>query len=356
MKKRMARLICFSIISLCLFCALNHILTYKDSKKTIYSLRYEKKDSMEVVFFGNSHANNAFLPMELWNEYGYTAYSMSMMAQSFPLVYYCAEDAIRLQHPKLLIVDLFASTSYSNDFDLMHKTIDNLTFRTRVKAIHEFVADGIKMEYYFPFFLYHGRWSSIEKKDFIPYFMRYSPRRNARKGATLVSGWKPCEKPEHAIEYANNGEGTELSEDALFWYSRLKELCDSNGVQLLFTVVPYQMPVQSTEGATIENMKWYNATEKWCRDNQVGYYNMFCNLDEMEFDFSEDMQDESHVNILGAEKVTKCIGEYIYENYSFEDLRDNESIKKDWDEFYMLYEVEKDTAVTQCRDRMENEK
>lgn len=127
----------------------SHILEYKVVKKNIYAIKYEENDTIDVMFFGNSHANQVFLPMELWKEYGYTSYSMTQMSQTFPRVYYCVEDAIKLQHPDLVVVDLFAATSYSNNFDNMHKTLDNLTFTTRMQAINEFVAEDKKQNTYF---------------------------------------------------------------------------------------------------------------------------------------------------------------------------------------------------------------
>lgn len=328
--------------------AVNHILTDKVGKKSIYAMRYEEKETIDVVFFGNSHANNGFLPMELWNDYGYTAYSMTMMSQTFPLVYYCAEDALRLQAPELLVVDLFAATSYRNDFDNVHKTVDSLTFPIRMKAIREFVPEDKKTEYYFPLYLYHDRWDELEVKDVLPYFLRYAPKRNARKGATLVQAQIACNKPEGAIKEAFSFEKYELSEEARDWYHRLKSLCDANNCQLLFVVIPYEAPVGGTEAETIEQMKIFNATEQWCQENGVGYLNLFRNIDDMDFNFATDMQDVSHVNILGAQKVTDVVGKYIHEHYKITDSREIPSVKEDWDLFYQLYKAERDQAVAAC--------
>lgn len=154
LNNRWIRLLVFAAIFLVFLMEVNVILEDKVAKKNLYAIRYDERDTIDIILLGNSHANNAFLPMELWDGFGYTAYSMS---QTFPLVYYCAEDAIKLQHPDLLVVDLFAATSVSNDFDNMHKTVDNLTFPTRMQAIEEFVAKEKRTEYRFPLYLYHDR-------------------------------------------------------------------------------------------------------------------------------------------------------------------------------------------------------
>lgn len=331
-----------------LFC-INGIFEDKSEKENMYSIKYEERGTIDVIFFGNSHANQAFLPMELWREHGYTSYNMAQVSQTFPLVYYCIEDAIKLQHPDLIVVDLFAATSYSNDFDNMHKTLDNLTFTTRMQAINEFVAEDKKTEYIFPLYVYHERWASLELRDFYPYILRFIPEKNVSKGARLMPNWEKCEVPENAVEFAFNGETNVLPEEAVYWYKRLKQLCDENNAEAIFVVVPYQMPVESTEEATIEQMKLYNATEEWCNENEVGYLNLFRNLDEMDFDYSTDMQDVSHVNILGAEKVTEFVGEYISENCVITDSRDNISTKTKWDGFYEAYLKERNEAIAACK-------
>ena len=46
--------------------------------------------------------------------------------------------------------------------------------------------------------------------------------------------------------------------------------------------------------------------------------------------YSEDAADTVHVNILGAKKITKFVGQYIADNYKLTDYRKTDnSIKKD---------------------------
>lgn len=342
------RIMLFLIIFLMLLWGVNHILMDKDSKKQMYALRYEPADTIDIIFLGNSHANNAFLPMELWESYGYTAYNFSMMAQTLPLVYYSAEDAIKMQHPKVLVVDLFAATSLDNNFPKVHRTVDNLTFKTRVKAIAEFIPKEKQMEYIFPLYLYHDRWNKLEIKDFLPFFLRFAPSRNARKGVCLVTDWKECKIPEKAL---NTVEMSELSEKELYWHERLKNLCEENNVQLLYAVVPYERPVASTQEVMVENMKLYNAIKRWCESNNVGYYNMFEKIAYMGLEFSTDFQDESHVNIRGAQKVTDCIAEYININYDIENRKIiGDALSDKWNQYYADYVVERDAAILRCKE------
>lgn len=353
-RKNTLKLILFLILMGILLFVTNFVLAQKEAKKNMYALRYEKADTIDIIFCGNSHANNAFYPMELWGQYGYTAYSYSQMSQTLPLVYYSIEDAISLQHPQLVVVDLFAITSYDiMDSDLMHLTIDNLTLPTRLRAIKEYLPRDKWAEYAIPLYLYHDRWSEIDAKDFIPYMLRYSPKRNPRKGATLVADCQKCEYPQKAVQCALSGERAELSEMTLYWYEKIKDLCDRNGVAVMFVVVPYECAIGGSEESVVENMRLFNATEDWCASNGVNYLNLFRELDTMEFDFDTDMQDVSHVNVLGAVKVTKSVGEYINKNYAINDRREDAELSNVWNEFYGLWMSDKEMTVNQCRSNYE---
>lgn len=343
------RLIAFLLFFLLIFCVVNHILEDKNAKKSLYAVRYEKKNTIDVMFFGNSHANNAFLATELYNSFGYTAYNMSMMSQTYPLVYYTMMDAFKYQRPKVAVVDLYAATSYSNDFDNVHKTIDCLTFSTKIHAINEFLPEEKKFEYVFPFYLYHDRWSNLEVKDVLPYFLRYSPDRNARKGVTLVTDWAVCNNPTPELsETLIMGATCELTEENICWLERTKVLCDENNVELLLVVIPYESGVQNPVSQTVKEMQFYNAVEEWSSENQVDYFNMFTELDDMDFDFGTDMQDTSHVNILGAQKVTAEVGKYLNKNYDIPDSRSDSERAADWDGFWNSYVAERDVAIQQC--------
>ena len=64
----------------------------------------------------------------------------------------------------------------------------------------------------------------------------------------------------------------------------------------------------------------------------------------MELDFSTDMQDVSHVNLLCAQKVTEAVGEYISKNYDIPHDRDNR-IEAVWNGYLETYLTEKNAAM-----------
>lgn len=319
---------------------LNYIMRNKAAAKTMLGFRYEPKNTIDVVFLGNSHMNQGVLPIELWNSYGITAYNDAMMSQTGDKTYYVAEEVISEQSPQIIVVDLF-SMIVCDTSTLSHVTVDNLRFDIRMKAIANTIPENDKLEYYVPLYCYHDRWKELEYKDFIPPVIRYMPRVNYRKGATIVGTWMKTICSEEVLQVR---ESVELSEDVKYWNEQLMKLCKKNDVELIYVVLPYSYPISGSIRDTVSQMKQYNALEIMCKENDVTYINLFNYLDEMDFDFATDMADESHVNAKGAVKITNFLGKYLKTNYVLEDRR-SEKMAEKWNAAYIRYTAERDNAL-----------
>lgn len=58
-------------------------------------------------------------------------------------------------------------------------------------------------------------------------------------------------------------------------------------------------------------------------------YNQSELLDEIDFDFSNDLRDYGeHVNIHGSKKICENLGDYIQKNYALEDHRKDSSYQE----------------------------
>lgn len=321
-KKIVIRLIIFILIGVLGTLYINHILLDK-AARGLKSLRFEERNSFNVIFYGNSHAYNGFIATDLYDDYGIKSYNMSMESQSLPLVYYTIKDSLKYQKPQVAVVDLFAATSVSNDFDLMHYTVDSLSFSTRIQAVKEFVPKEKRLEYAFPLIAYHDRWLEVKKQDFLPMSKIFSPNKNPEKGGEMSDDCVPCNYPSEVVQCANSEEVGSIDEDWMYWLERIEKLCDDNQVELLFVVIPYELPFDGQVSTAVGQMLFFNAIEAWCNQENIDYLNLFRNLEEMSFDFSTDMKDVNHVNVCGAKKITAYVGEYINSNYSILDKREN---------------------------------
>ena len=96
------------------------------------------------------------------------------------------------------------------------------------------------------------------------------------------------------------------------------------GVELLFVRTP----------DTTWHEDQHNYIQELADKNNIKFLdlNLKSNMDKMQFDYSEDAADTVHVNILGAKKITKFVGQYIADNYKLTDYRKTDnSIKKDFE-------------------------
>ena len=99
--KIILRVVTFCIIGIILFCILQNIFIPKTEYTTIIKEFYEEpKDSLDILFMGDSSIYRGISPMQLWKEYGYAGYDFSSPAQKTWDQYYCLEEALQYQKPK----------------------------------------------------------------------------------------------------------------------------------------------------------------------------------------------------------------------------------------------------------------
>ena len=78
-----------------------------------------------------------------------------------------------------------------------------------------------------------------------------------------------------------------------------------------------------------------NAVPGFAREHGLVCLNMA--YDEGVVDFGEDFGDKAHVNLFGAKKLTKYVGDYLSEHCDLTDYRDVEGIKDKWNADYESY-------------------
>ena len=86
------------------------------------------------------------------------------------------------------------------------------------------------------------------------------------------------------------------------------KLCKDNNVELIFTELP---------SATSWNLSKSEVISKYAKENNIKFIDL--NKEEIEgFDWKTDTCDGGdHLNVFGAEKVTRYLGKYLTSNYQF---------------------------------------
>ena len=177
--KKGIRAVCFLLI----LCVVNiyayHVLSWKDTKGISQFYEYDK-DSMDVIFFGSSHVIYGINTSTLWDNHGIASFSMTEGGQNLGSTYYYMKEALKYQHPKLMVVELtFASWQDGGfgDGNLYRNTLnyrfskdyfENLRYAVGVaKNLEgEQVDKSVYKNILLKFPVVHGRYNELVPADF----------------------------------------------------------------------------------------------------------------------------------------------------------------------------------------------
>lgn len=84
--------------------------------------------------------------------------------------------------------------------------------------------------------------------------------------------------------------------------------------------------------------KQLNYLDRIAVEENIPYLNFLYLLDDIQFDFSKDMAEWSHMNYFGAQKVTSYLGAFLKEHYQLTDHRSEPETASLWNEQYEAYE------------------
>ncbi len=332
--------IIFTVIGLFLYSGISEIMRLKQGGKhadLIHSFYDIKKDSLDVLVFGSSLSYYGIQPNVFWHEYGFAACDISSPSQSIPTTYYLLKEALRYQHPKVVVLESYAIWNDQKYYtpDRLHAAIDAVPLSTvKIEAIEDLCSDMSlqeKMPFYIPFLIYHNRWKDLTADDFhTESFMKGSVfNTNVFENDEVFLPDEKAPVPEIVTEY----------------FEKIESLCREKGIEL-FVV---QMPIGKYMGEdwptfTNDLLKMANTFFDYL-DTKGIPYKFYQKTKELGINWKTDYADSTHLNAFGALKASKNLGAYLKETY---DLPDHRSEKKysqwntDSERFYsLLDEAEK---------------
>ena len=325
--KRVIYVLVFLLIFGLLFEKINYVLRIKvHQNDTVGSFYKEPKDSIDVVFVGSSHAFLSFSPMNLWDEYGITSYNLSTGCQPIACSYYLMKEAIRTQHPKVIVLETY-TTCYSRDYtnsERVHQAIDGMPLNfTKMELVNDYLANTMtfdkRLEYVFPIILYHGRWKSIKSKDI-------HPQRTYLRGFVANIRVEPQKRPAIVTDEKN------IYENNLIYIEKIIQLCNDNNVELVMCRAPI------ADGTKYEKTcRKVNFVKNYAIENNIPFIDYLDLADDIELDYDTDFLDWQHLNVIGAAKATGYMGQYLSDHYTLTDHRKDEAFS-DWEKDSKSYQ------------------
>ena len=124
------------------------------------------------------------------------------------------------------------------------------------------------------------------------------------------------------------------------WLLKMTELCKAHGVQLLLikspSIDPYWYP------------EWDEDVKAFAKANGLRYDNMIEENDRIGIDMQTDTYDQgAHLNVFGAEKAARWLGEVLRTEYGLKDHRGEAEYDADYAALTARYEAEKQRQLSE---------
>lgn len=264
------------------------------------------RDTIDMVFIGNSHQFCSISPEVLAEEYGMNTFMLATSAQTIPMSYYAAMEAIELQHPKSIVLEV----SYcANDFrtvtdEMSHCFFDGMPgCEARKLAIEDLIEEEDRIYYYLPLGLYHTRWKELAEDD-------YSVTLVTDRGGVYYEDVKY----NGDIPLISPDEKEPMPEEMEKYMDLLVDLCRESGVELIFYTAPFNTLwlTEEENPDLFRRQRIFNYIGDYAEENQVAYYNLFYEIEEIGLENETDWKDTQHLNCFGQRKLTKYMVEKGY--------------------------------------------
>lgn len=259
--------------------------------------------------------------MQLWNDYGITSYNMGDDSERLTMTYYNILNSLDYAIPELVVVDLAAIgwAGTRRDGTLKdHNFLDAVPLSlNKIRTVNDLFEGKERIEYLFPFYLYHSRWNELEERDF------QLNTRNVMYGALFLYGTVSVPKPTPEM-YEQSGYGNVEAE--IENIQNMIDLCEERNIRIVFTYLP--------TGGSGGSQKLREFCAKLLEEKNVDFIDMLY-MDSL--DWNHDFSDLTHVNHFGGSKITDYLGEILSTKYEIPDHRQESSYAASWNSDYMKY-------------------
>lgn len=327
--------------------------TFKD----FYDL---KKDTVDVLFLGSSHAMCSFNPQVLYDTYGITSYNLGSEQQSIVVSYYWLREALKYQSPKAVVLDTymlhkFGAVYVYNEMNCsetaVRKAMDSmkpsLLKWEAAKAIEKVDPTQSALSYFLLNIRYHTRWTELGEDDYTETSM---VNHGGIKGFTVFGSGNIDPSQEYTPfqdKEADASDSEGMVGSAAEYLDKITELCSQNNIQLILTNIPCAEPIGR-----------YRATRDYAAAHNLPYYdfNEASIYKAVNYYAPQDLL--SHPSYMGAEKITKYLGDKLANQYKISP-REDPSFEKSGETYQHKLEniqLSNTTEVTKYLDLLQKDR
>jgi hypothetical protein len=275
-------------------------------------LNAEKKNTLDVLFIGDSACYSSFYPIQLWHEQGYTSLCLGTSSQRLCDTYIILKEAFKVQEPKVIIIEancLYRSVKGGSGQE--DKVLDLLT-------------DNV------PVFRFHNKWKTFA------YGLKVKFKANdfdSSKGFKVRKNVKPYDGGEYMIK---TSECLEFPKENYDYLEDIIKLCRKNNSTVLLV---------STVSAVCWNYEKHNAVEQLANNIGCDYVDLNLMNEQVQIDWRTDTRDKGdHLNYFGAVKVSNFMSQYLEDTNLLLDHR-NDVVYNHWYAAWLNYEKRKSREI-----------
>lgn len=296
---------------------------------------YDAKTEHDLLFVGDCEVYESFSPVTLWEEYGISSYIRGSAQQLVWQSYYLLEEAFaRGERPKAVVYNVLAmkyGTPQHEEYNRM--TLDRMRWsKSKLGAVRASMTEEEDLvTYLFPILRYHDRISDLSAEDFTALFTK--PDAISYNGYLMKTGTVPMGE---TVDPASPFPDAPIPDVSFAYLDGMRELCAEYGAELILVKSP------------TNNWKyhWYDEWDAqiadYAAEHGLSYYNMIGKDAEIGLDWATDTYDAGiHLNVYGAEKLTRWFGAILTETHALPDRRGDGDLAAAWKPITERYEAER---------------
>ena len=287
---------------------------------------YRETTGHDVVFIGDCEVYENFSPDVLWREYGVTSYIRGSAQQLIWQSYYLLEETLKYETPKVVVFNVLSMKYGEPQNEAYNRmTLDGMRLSpSKLGSVQASMTEEENLlSYLFPLLRYHSRWNELSMEDVTYWF---------RRDTVSDSGYLMNVKIKPAVNVPTGAPLADYRFSQVCWdyLNGMAELCEKHGVQFVLIKAPSLYPYWYDQ--------WEEQIEEYAGENGLPYLNFLELIGETGLDFDTDTYDSGlHLNLYGAEKLSRWFGEWLTENSSVEDRRGQTEYDAVWNEKSAIY-------------------
>lgn len=295
---------------------------------------YKSSKNHDVLILGDCEVYENISPVTMWEEYGITSYIRGSSEQLIWQSYYLLEDTLKYETPKVVVLNVLAmqqSEAKSEAYNRM--TLDGMRWSfSKLNSIKESMTEEESIiSYVFPFLRYHSRWSELTSDDIKYMFDKPNVTTN---GYLMQVGVRPMTVSPQEVPLKNY----QFSERNYRYLDKIRQLCEEKGIKLVLMKAPSMYPYWYEQ--------WNTQIKEYAQKYDLLYLNMIEQSEKIGIDYTTDTFDYGqHLNVDGAEKLSKYLGKILKEKCNAADYRNNTEYQKTWDKLTEQYYMEKENKL-----------